>query len=218
MVGTRRKSKAAAAAAAQHDYDGASTQGTDEFNHPQLFSIPLPVDIDVEALSSLIPEVSFATPTPETIVSVYRLLLAQVTETNATQRDLEEARAEVERREVELDQAYQDAENKTKSLETSLENVQSQLTVTRQEKDQLGRYYSTVNAFKFMFPVAASKNSLEAQISNLSTSQSSSSTELDQLKHRVEDAERKKRDLMGVVSRLKEDATQRDGALFTFLS
>lgn len=152
MVGTRRKSKAAAAAATQHDYDGASTQGTDEFNHPQLFSIPLPVDIDVETLSSLIPEVSFATPTPETIVSVYRLLLAQVAETNATQRDLEEARAEVERREVELDQAYQDAENKTKSLETSLENVQSQLTVTKQEKEQLGRYCSAVNAFKAYIP------------------------------------------------------------------
>ncbi|KAG1824960.1 hypothetical protein EV424DRAFT_710307 [Suillus variegatus] len=194
MVGTRRKSKAAAAAATQNDYDGASTQGTDEFSHPPPFSIPLPIDIDVEALSSLIPEVSFATPTPETIVSVYRLLLAQVTETNATQRDLEEARAEVERREVELDQAYQDAENKTKNLETSLENVQSQLTVTRQEKEQL----------------AASKNDLEAQISNLSTSQYTSSTELDQFKHRIEDAEREKRDLMGVVNRLKEDATQRD--------
>ncbi|KAG2144206.1 hypothetical protein DEU56DRAFT_790720 [Suillus clintonianus] len=194
MVGTRRKSKAAAAAAVHHDHDGASTQGTDEFSHPQPFSVPLPIDIDVEELSSLIPEVSFATPTPETIVSVYRLLLAQVTETNATQRDLEEARAEVERREIELDQAYQDAENKTKSLESSLENVQNQLTVTRQEKEQL----------------AVSKSSLEAQISNFSTSQSSSSTELDQLKHRVEDAEREKRDLMGVVNRLKEDATQRD--------
>jgi nucleoprotein TPR len=152
MVGTRRKSKAAAAAATQHDYDGASTQGTDEFSHPQQFSVPLPIDIDVEALSSLIPEVSFATPTPETIVSVYRLLLAQVAETNATQRDLEEARAEVERREVELDQAYQDVENKTKSLETSLENVQSQLTVTRQEKEQLGRYSSTANASKAYIP------------------------------------------------------------------
>ncbi|KAG2147462.1 uncharacterized protein EDB93DRAFT_1147386 [Suillus bovinus] len=194
MVGTRRKSKAAAAAAVQNDYDGTSTHETDESSYPQPFSIPLPTDIDVEALSSLIPEVSFATPTPETIVSVYRLLLAQVTETNATQRDLEEARADVERKEVELDQAYQDAENKTKSLETSLENVQSQLTVTRQEKEQL----------------AASKSSLEAQISNLSTSQYTSSTELDQFKHRVEDAEREKRDLMGVVNRLKEDATQRD--------
>jgi nucleoprotein TPR len=69
-----------------------------------------------------------------------------------------------------------------------------------------------------MLPAAALKSGLEAQISNLSTSQSSSSTELDQLKHRVEDAEREKRDLMGVVNRLKEDATQRDGALFAIIS
>lgn len=69
-----------------------------------------------------------------------------------------------------------------------------------------------------MFPAAASKNDLEAQISNLSTSQYTSSTELDQFKHRIEDAEREKRDLMGVVNRLKEDATQRDGALLAFIS
>ena len=63
-----------------------------------------------------------------------------------------------------------------------------------------------------------SKSSLEAQVTNLSTSQSTSSTELDQLKHRVEDSEREKRDLIGVVNRLKEDATQRDGRLLLFLS
>lgn len=34
---------------------------------------------------------------------------------------------------------------------------------------------------------------------------------MDSLKHRVEDTEREKRDLVGVVSRLKEDSTQRDG-------
>jgi nucleoprotein TPR len=69
-----------------------------------------------------------------------------------------------------------------------------------------------------MFPAAITKNSLEAQIPNLSTSQSSSLIELDQLKHRIEDVERKKRDLMGAVNRLKEDAKQRDGALFELLS
>jgi nucleoprotein TPR len=71
---------------------------------------------------------------------------------------------------------------------------------------------------KLIFHPATSKSSLEAQLSNFSASQSTSSTELDQLKHRVEDAEREKRDLMGVVNRLKEDATQRDGTLFAFLS
>ncbi|OJA16044.1 hypothetical protein AZE42_05491 [Rhizopogon vesiculosus] len=191
MVGTRRKSKAAAAAA-HHDNDGASTQSIDESGHPAPFSVPIPIDIDIEELSSLIPE--FANPTPKTIVSVYRMLLAQVAESNATQRELEEATAEVGRKDVELEQSYQDADNKTKRLETSLEDVQNQLTAVRQEKEQL----------------AASNRNLEAQLANLSTSQSTSSTELDQLKHRIEDSEREKRDLIGVVNRLKEDATQRD--------
>jgi len=52
---------------------------------------------------------------------------------------------------------------------------------------------------------------LQSQIATLSRTQSSSSTELDTLKHRVEDTEREKRDLVGVVSRLKEDSAQRDG-------
>ncbi|OAX41397.1 hypothetical protein K503DRAFT_502353 [Rhizopogon vinicolor AM-OR11-026] len=65
-------------------------------------------------------------------------------------------------------------------------------------------------ALKSHSPPAASNRNLEAQLANLSTSQSTSSTELDQLKHRVEDSEREKRDLIGVVNRLKEDATQRD--------
>jgi nucleoprotein TPR len=137
MVGTRRKSKVAAAASL-HDHDGASTQSIDDSGHPPPFNIPIPPDIDIDELSALIPEVSFTNPTPDTILSVYRLLLAQVAESNATQRDLDEARAEVERKEVELDQAYQDAENKSKSLESALEDVQNQLIAARQEKEQLG--------------------------------------------------------------------------------
>lgn len=58
---------------------------------------------------------------------------------------------------------------------------------------------------------ASAKAALQTQINSLSTSQSSSSTELDTLRHRVEDTEREKRDLVGVVSRLKEDSSQREG-------
>ena len=61
------------------------------------------------------------------------------------------------------------------------------------------------------FFVASSRTALQAQITALSTSQSFSSTEVDALKHRVEDTEREKRDLVGVVSRLKEDSSQREG-------
>ncbi|KAH7927786.1 hypothetical protein BV22DRAFT_1060287 [Leucogyrophana mollusca] len=197
MVGTRRKSKAAAAAAAaaDHDHDGASTQGTDD-NAPVAasFNVPLPSDMDIEALSGMLPEMSLTNPSPETVVSVYRLLLAHASDIDATQRDLEEARAEVERKDVELDQAYQDGESKAKELESALESVQSQLATVKQEREQ----------------IAAFKSELEAQISSLNSTHSISSTELDNLRHRVEDAEREKRDLIGVVSRLKEDSTQRD--------
>lgn len=63
----------------------------------------------------------------------------------------------------------------------------------------------------FISSVAVSRNELQAKLASLSTSQSASSTEVETLRHRVEDVEREKRDLMGVVSRLKEDSTQRDG-------
>ena len=45
----------------------------------------------------------------------------------------------------------------------------------------------------------------------LSSSQSSTSSEVENLRRRVDDTEREKRDLVGVISRLKDEATQRDG-------
>ncbi|KAH8990434.1 hypothetical protein EDB86DRAFT_3080419 [Lactarius hatsudake] len=49
----------------------------------------------------------------------------------------------------------------------------------------------------------------------MNSSQSVSITELDSFKHRVEDTEREKRDLLSVVSRLKEDSAQRDEEIQT---
>jgi len=63
------------------------------------------------------------------------------------------------------------------------------------------------------------KNSLQVQITELSTSKSSSSEEVENLKHRVDDTEREKRDLVGVISRLKQETSQREGeSWFLFLS
>ena len=59
--------------------------------------------------------------------------------------------------------------------------------------------------------IAVSQAALQSQIASLSTSQSSSSTEVDSLKHRVEDTEREKRDLVVVISRLKQEGAQREG-------
>ena len=70
----------------------------------------------------------------------------------------------------------------------------------------------------YAFSLASSKSNLESQISTLNSSQSVSSTELGSFRHRVDDIEREKRDLLGVVSRLKEDSSQRDGVFLFLLS
>ena len=59
--------------------------------------------------------------------------------------------------------------------------------------------------------VVEAKGKLQEQLTTLSTSQSSASTEVETLKRRVEDTDREKRELIGVISRLKEESTQRDG-------
>ena len=68
----------------------------------------------------------------------------------------------------------------------------------------------TLSPTKLLRPVEA-KNSLQVQITELSTSKSSSSEEVENLKHRVDDTEREKRDLVGVISRLKQETSQREG-------
>ncbi|KII91087.1 hypothetical protein PLICRDRAFT_28915 [Plicaturopsis crispa FD-325 SS-3] len=193
---TRRKSRAAAAAASSQ---AASSQGADETSSAQTFNVAIPADLDRDVLSSLLPDVSLTSPSPEAVASIYRVLLAQVAEADAAQRDLDQTRAEVDKKDVELDQALQDRESLAKELETSLESVQGELNQVKQERDQL----------------AASRAELQVQITSLSSSQSTSSTEADSLKHRMEDTEREKRDLVVVVSRLKEDSTQREEEIHT---
>lgn len=199
---TRRKSKAVAEA----DQDGSQI-AEDNTSH----NIEIPDDIDLESLQNILPDTSLTSPSPDSIVSLYRLLLAQIEEADATQRELEEARAEAEKKDVELDQALQDRESQTKDLETSLDIIQSELKEVKQERDQLGVLQSNWFSARCSCHTVSSRVALHAQINTLSTSQSSSSTEADTLRHRVEDTEREKRDLVGVVSRLREDGAQREG-------
>ncbi|KAI0081625.1 hypothetical protein K474DRAFT_1635534 [Panus rudis PR-1116 ss-1] len=202
MTKTRRQSKRAAAAQEAETSTIEESASAASQLAASTMSIPIPDDLDVELLSNLLPDVNLESPSPDAIVSLYRLVLSQSAEIDATQRELEEARAEAERKEVELDQALQDKETSTKELESTLETVQNELKQVKQEKDE----------------IAASRAALQAQLSSLSTSQSASTSEVDTLKHRIEDVEREKRDLIGVVSRLKEDSSQRDEEINTLRS
>ncbi|KAJ7132943.1 hypothetical protein C8R46DRAFT_1181193 [Mycena filopes] len=190
MMKTRRKSKAAAAAAADTENDPGSPAADDG----QRLTVFIPSDIDLDTLSNLLPETSITSQTPDGIIELYRRLVDLASRLDVAVRERDEDRAEVERMEVEMDQALQDKESATKDLEGSSEALQAELKQVKQQRDEL----------------LTSQAALQAQISSLSTSQTSSSTEVDNLKHRVEDTEREKRDLVGVISRMKQDSSQRE--------
>lgn len=220
MTLTRRKSKAAAAAAAAQQ-EVTPSQDTPSASTSAAFTISLPSDIDLDALGALIPGEPLEAPTEDTVLHLYRTLLAHVTQLDATTREVEELRAEAEKKEVELDQALQDRESDRNELENRADNLQKELKTVKAERDEfgtysygLGGYCHSVNVVR----VATAKVALQTQLSSASSSHNASSVELDNLKTRVEDVEREKRDLVSIVSRLKEDCAQRDGTEMRFMT
>lgn len=140
MTKTRRQSKVAAAAAT-----GTSTRGPSPVpaQEQTTFSVVIPEDVDFDLLSNLLPEMQLDSPSPEAIVSLYRLIAGQASEIDATTRELEGTKAEVERKDIELDQALQDRESASRELETTLENVQNELRQVKQEKEEIGMCLSS---------------------------------------------------------------------------
>ena len=206
MMKTRRRSKAVAAVTAEASHS-AETEETHSL------TIVIPEGLDIDALSSLVPDADLTAPNSEAIVSVYRLLLQQVADLNATQRELDESRAEAEKKEVELDQALQDRESLSKDFEQSLESSHVDLEKYKRERDQLGthEYFYECRVAHFFWYKAGSQSALKSRIAELENAQTSSNTDVDRLRARVDDVEREKRDLVGVISRLKQENESRDG-------
>lgn len=190
---TRRKTKALASAS--EDAAPSSPLPQDDTS----LSVTIPDDLDVDVLSTLIPNATLAYPSPDTILALYRLALSQATDLDATQRTVDELRAQAEKTDVELDQALQDRESISRDLGSQLDDTQTEVKELKEERDQL----------------VSSQAELKAEITRLSTTQSTSSTELDDVRRRLEDSEREKRDVMAVVSRLKQDETQREEEIQT---
>ena len=147
MTSTRRKTKAAAAAAAVQQ--AASSQDIPSASTSVSLTVPLPSDIDLDALSALIPGEPLETPSEDTVLHLYRTLLAHATQVEATTREVEELRAEAEKKEVELDQAYQDRENDKKDLENLVDNLQKELTTIKTERDELGMYSCGLDGYRY---------------------------------------------------------------------
>ncbi|KAL1742749.1 hypothetical protein HDZ31DRAFT_42546 [Schizophyllum fasciatum] len=185
MMKTRRKAKAAAAETAS-----AASTGADAGP----FTIDIPDDVDIDALSNVLPDASFTTPSPDTVLALYRLVLAQGADIDSAQRDLDAANAEVEKKGIELEQVYQDKDNVARDAEAAVEAANAELAAAKKERDEL----------------AAANSKLKAELDTISSSQSSSSSEVTELKRRVEDVEREKRDLVTVITRLKQENGQRE--------
>lgn len=143
MKRTRRQNKQAAAAVVEAD--AAESSQTHEASPAPTqpgFVVAIPDDLDTELLANLLPEVNLDAPSQADVVALYRLLVAQASESDALQVELEETKAEVERKDVELDQALQDKETGTKELEATLENVQNELKQAKQERDEIGAWFA----------------------------------------------------------------------------
>ncbi|CAA7262954.1 unnamed protein product [Cyclocybe aegerita] len=188
MTMTRRKSKAAAV---EHDADGSEA--------PHSLTVTLPDDIDEDTLSTLLPDTNFTTITSEDVVALYRLLASQFVDLDAAQRERDETQGELQRKEIELEQAMQDQESSASELQATVESIREELKQVKQERGQL----------------AESKAALETQLANVCSSQSTSTSQVEALQRRLDDAEREKRDLVVVISRLKEEGSQRDEEIQT---
>lgn len=111
-----------------------------EYIPPDSIEITLSDDLDEDALSKLIPEINLTSLSSDDILLIYQLLLSQLTSLDSAHQERDEARAESERKDIELDQALQDKESLTNDLEASVESVNKELQQVKQERDQLGSY------------------------------------------------------------------------------
>ena len=147
---TRRKSKQAAAAAAavaepDNEPSGSVASLEGPASSPRVeFSVPVPDDLDLEYLSRLLPDFSFETPSPDSILSLYRFVVSQAVDLDGSLRDLEESRAEVERKDIELDQALQDRESCVSSFETQIKSYQEELAKVKEERNTFGMSVATL--------------------------------------------------------------------------
>jgi nucleoprotein TPR len=122
-------------------------------------------------------------------------LLAQAADRSGATLELEEAHAQLVRKEVELDQALQDKESAVRELDHSAEATRLELKAVAQQRDEL----------------RSSQASLQAQLAVLSSTETDHSSQLNTFQKRIEDTEREKRDLVVVVDRLRSDGAQAQG-------
>ncbi|KAG9102295.1 hypothetical protein FRC06_002140 [Ceratobasidium sp. 370] len=184
---TRRSTRKKAAVGAAEDEETASNASFSASPAPPTV-VSLPDDLlacQDDLLSLLGVDVDLARPTGELLFTAYRVLLGV----------REETRAELVRKDVELEQVIQDHESRVSEIEAQLDEGRQHLEDERKKTAEL----TAANA--------ALATRLEAM--NAATSDNTA------LSRRVEEVEREKRDLLLALDRLREDGAATETELET---
>ncbi|KIY46697.1 hypothetical protein FISHEDRAFT_46885 [Fistulina hepatica ATCC 64428] len=167
----------------------------------------IPDDLDVEALASLVPGIEASKPTSEHIIALYRVVLESV----ELRGEIDALQAAKERSEVELDQALQDRESLAHDKDVQLAEKDAEIEQLRQanEDDKLesGRYDSAL---------AECKNEIDALKDALSKKDDALRDRVGQIQTKEDEVAavlKEKRDLVGVISRIKAEDEEREAEL-----
>ena len=158
---SRRKTRKAAAAETDAEPENALQEtGTPPPQGILPFTIgPLLSDIDVHSLSEYFPDASLEAPTPELIIACYKVIMEQKDKLADYVEEIDNLKADADRKDVELDQALQDRERVSKELEDAVVGMQTELKSATEEKEQIGNYLSLIP-----FPLTKTQCSRSARV------------------------------------------------------
>lgn len=106
-------------------------------SHLPLISIP--PELPVDQLKLYFPEdASLEDPSPEMIVELYRIILQLNEKAEDSTAQVDELRAEAQKREIEMEQAAADQQGESNRLSEDLRRVSAEVTALRTEKVELG--------------------------------------------------------------------------------
>lgn len=108
---------------------------------PELL-VTLPSDISVDDLRQFLPEdASLESPTPDVIIQLYRLILDLHERAEASTTELDEFRADAQRKEVEMEQTVVDIQDEAARAKNDVVRLSGELQSLAADKDALGTFF-----------------------------------------------------------------------------
>lgn len=121
-----------------HDADAASIPASSNPESGAPFSLVFPAEFPIDQIQQLLPNVSLTTPSPEAVVHALELLVDFAQRFEGISAELDESRAESQRKDVEIEQALADAEKDASQVKNELDVVKREVETLRKERAELG--------------------------------------------------------------------------------